>query len=453
MDYVSVPQRQVPVCADVDLCVIGGGVTGVFAAVRAARLGLKVALVERFSSFGGMAANARVNIWHSLYNTTGEKQIIAGLTEEVIRRLQSSGAADHTGRVDDRIMFNSDMLKCILDDLILESKVKPFLHSFYAGIEKKGDAITAVLICGKDGLRAIKAAFFIDTTGDGDLARDLGLKGYRLEPMQPPTPVFLLQGDTDGLDLTQIYHSHTDEFDLGRDFCAGWHQDYPNCRGITTRADLHVSALALDRADVLTQAEIEARQKIRGMVQLLNKYGKPGETYQVVSMSNCIGIRDTVHFETRYRANELDLLLGRAYDDTILQGTYNIDIHCAYGSGIIFKQFDGTVHRLYPQENRSEYGNWRTENNIDEKEYPVATYYQLPFSNLVNESYRNFIAAGRMIHADIGSFGALRVMVNLNQLGEAAGVAAYAALHRNKPLQDLDGTRIRAMLRSGGSAL
>lgn len=199
MDYVSLSQPQVPVCADVDLCVIGGGVTGVFAAVRAARMGLRVALVERFSSFGGMATNARVNIWHSLYNTTGQKQVIAGLTEEVIDRLQSAGATDHTGKVDERIMFNSDALKCILDDLILECRIIPFLHSFYAGIERDGDTVTAIVICGKDGLRAVKAAFFIDTTGDGDLARDLGIRGYRLEPSQPPTPVFLLQGDTGGL--------------------------------------------------------------------------------------------------------------------------------------------------------------------------------------------------------------------------------------------------------------
>ena len=42
-----------------------------------------------------------------------------------------------------------------------------------------------------------------------------------------------------------------------------------------------------------------------------------------------------------------------------------------------------------------------------------------------------------MINADIGSFGALRVMVNLNQIGEAAGVAAYLALDKNIPVQNL----------------
>ena len=58
-----------------------------------------------------------------------------------------------------------------------------------------------------------------------------------------------------------------------------------------------------------------------------------------------------------------------------------------------------------------------------------------------------------MIHADIGSFGALRVMVNLNQLGEAAGVAAYLCCHQGTALQTLDGTQVRALLRQGGSAL
>lgn len=453
MDYLQLSQRLIPVCANVDLCVVGGGVTGVFAAVRAARLGMKVALVERFSSLGGMATNGHVNIWHSLYNTSGEKQIIAGLTEEVIQMLQALGATDHQNKVDDRIMFNSHELKCILDALILENKITLFLHSFYAGIETDGDIATSVLICGKDGLRAIKADFFIDSTGDGDLARDLGLESYRLDPIQPPTPVFLLQGDAENLDLTRLYQAHTDEFDLGDDFCAGWHENHPTCPGITTRADIHVSPLHLDRAEELTKAELEGRKKIQSMVQLLKKYGKANESYNIISMCNGIGIRDTVHYRTRYCANEKDLLLGKSYDDTILQGTYNIDIHCAGGSGIIFKLFDGTIHYLDPKRNHSEYGNWRIEYGIDEREYPIATYYQLPFSNLVNEQYRNFIAVGRMIHADIGSFGALRVMVNLNQLGEAAGVAAYISLHQNKSLQELDGTYVRNQLRNGGSAL
>jgi hypothetical protein len=43
-------------------------------------------------------------------------------------------------------------------------------------------------------------------------------------------------------------------------------------------------------------------------------------------------------------------------------------------------------------------------------------------------------------------------MVNLNQIGEAAGVAAYAALDQNKTVQQLDGTEVAKLLSRGGSA-
>jgi len=57
-DVVFEPAREVPVVWEGDLCVIGGSCTGVFAAVRAARLGLRVAVVENHTIFGGMATAA-----------------------------------------------------------------------------------------------------------------------------------------------------------------------------------------------------------------------------------------------------------------------------------------------------------------------------------------------------------------------------------------------------------
>ena len=80
-------------------------------------------------------------------------------------------------------------------------------------------------------------------------------------------------------------------------------------------------------------------------------------------------------------------------------------------------------------------------------------YYQIPFGVLVQEKYTNLIPVGRMINADREAFGALRVMVNLNQMGEAAGVAAYMAIDKNVPLQRLDGKEVRKVLQKGGSIL
>lgn len=60
-----ITENNIPVYNEVDICVLGGSCTGVFAAVRAARLGARVAIVEKQNAFGGVATNALVLIWHS----------------------------------------------------------------------------------------------------------------------------------------------------------------------------------------------------------------------------------------------------------------------------------------------------------------------------------------------------------------------------------------------------
>lgn len=67
-----------------DLVVVGGGCTGVFAAIRAARLGLKVAIIERSNCFGGVAA------YLSLQE---EKRVDCLDGKEVRKQLQKGGSA------------------------------------------------------------------------------------------------------------------------------------------------------------------------------------------------------------------------------------------------------------------------------------------------------------------------------------------------------------------------
>ena len=46
------PEKQLPVVGEADVCVCGGGCTGVFAAIRAARLGCSVILCEETNVLG-----------------------------------------------------------------------------------------------------------------------------------------------------------------------------------------------------------------------------------------------------------------------------------------------------------------------------------------------------------------------------------------------------------------
>ena len=85
--------RTTEVLAEVDVLVAGGGMSGVIAAVAAARHGAKTMLVERFSCLGGVAALGLP--FQGYCGHTGE-QIITGIPEEFRQRLtKNGGAVDH----------------------------------------------------------------------------------------------------------------------------------------------------------------------------------------------------------------------------------------------------------------------------------------------------------------------------------------------------------------------
>ncbi|MBR5527962.1 MAG: FAD-dependent oxidoreductase [Clostridia bacterium] len=445
MNYITEPEKQLPVCYEADVFVAGGSCTGVFAAVRAARMGAKVVLVERANCFGGTATAGLVNIWHSLKDTDYKNQVIAGLTGEMTERLEKSGSAILTDDPSTAIKFDPNRLKYELDKLVIEEKIKVYLHTICVGALCENDEIIAAIIENKDGRSAVKAKFYIDATGDGDLMKYLGVTSYRENTLQPPTPCFLWQGDLEGVDHRKLIAEHGSEFGLPDDF--GWSEDVPGLPNITLRADFHVFGVDCSKADDLTYTEIEGRRKAYALTELLRKYSDADP--RIVGLNSLAGIRETVHYKTKYKADGWDMLYGKRYDDAILQGTYRIDMHDKDG-GVKFFYLNGKTVYMKGAERNYVFGNWREENGVA---IPEAKYYQIPFSVLVQEQYKNIIAAGRMLNADPMAYGALRVMVNLNQLGEAAGVAAVTAIDSCGDVRKISGVDVRKKLISGGSAL
>jgi hypothetical protein len=61
------------------------------------------------------------------------------------------------------------------------------------------------------------------------------------------------------------------------------------------------------------------------------------------------------------------------------------------------------------------------------------------------------MVAGRMLDASIISYSGIRVMVNMNQLGEAAGVTSFLALNQSIPISKVDHKKVREELKKGGS--
>ena len=296
---------QLPVIDEVDICVLGGSCTGVFAAVRAARLGAKVAIVEKQNAFGGVATNAFVNIWHSLLNTEFDKEIIAGLTAEVIDRLTFRDAIVRSGNNPSAgVTFNSQELKIELDELVLESEITPYLHTLFSEpyLDTEGN-LAGIIVDNKSGRCIIKAQYYIDATGDGDLCARLGLESYVSGLLQPPTTCAHMEGwDSD--EFFSILKDHHKEFDIPEGFF--WGANIP-ATSIYILAGTRVYNVNGAIADDLTKAEIEGRRQIRAIMDMMRKYS-PNNKLKLVGLPSHIGIRETRHIKCLYQVSDDDAL-------------------------------------------------------------------------------------------------------------------------------------------------
>lgn len=439
----KLPEKEMSVTGEFDICVLGGSCTGVFAAIRAARLGAKVAIVEKQNAFGGVATNSMVNIWHSLLNTEFNRQIIAGLTVEVIDRLFKREAVLRSEKSSSAgVTFNSQELKIELDELITQEGVKPFLHTLFSEpfLDTSGN-LAGIIVDNKSGRSIIKAKYFIDATGDADLCYRLGLETYTFDLMQPPTMCAYFEG-WNGNVFTDLLRKYGKEFDIPDGFVWGARVPPTNAYML---AGTRVYGVDCSIADDLTRAEMDGRRQIRAIMDMFRKYGngiKPG----LVGLPSHIGMRETRHVKCLYQISDEDALYGKQFDDAIANGSYRLDIHHQDKPGLTFRYLDGTeVYSRpgYPEERKR----WRDRLAVD------PTFYQVPLRSLIPVKFDNLVVAGRMLDASIIAFSGIRVMVNMNQLGEAAGVASYLALTQDKAIKDISSADVRNELKKGGSII
>ena len=75
-----------------DICVVGAGISGVSAAIEAARLGRNVILIDGLPSLGGQAVNSIIGMIVGLFgNPPGNKQLTHGIADDLIRDLGATG--------------------------------------------------------------------------------------------------------------------------------------------------------------------------------------------------------------------------------------------------------------------------------------------------------------------------------------------------------------------------
>ena len=172
---ILMPERRVPLLAEADVLVCGGGPAGITAACSAARHGARVILIERWPCVGGMATAALVNGWHRSDRT---KVVINGLVEEAGERARKRGWIDQVRefpRTFETHWFDPEGMKVVYQEMLDEAGVRTFCYLVAGEPILDEDSIRGVIVETKEGARAIRARIVIDATGDGDVAAKAGL--------------------------------------------------------------------------------------------------------------------------------------------------------------------------------------------------------------------------------------------------------------------------------------
>jgi hypothetical protein len=199
---VTEAAREIRVCREADVIVVGGGPGGIASAISAARSGAKTVLIERYGHLGGMATGGLVNIIPNLSDISG-KQHLFGLNQELLERLDRRGGTSYPEKKDwgttdrkvvdyyldanlgwfyvredhnigrQRVLYSAvvdpEVLKDELNGMVLEAGVDLLLHSWGTRPIMEGNTASGVFFESKSGRQAVLGKVVIDATGDGDI--------------------------------------------------------------------------------------------------------------------------------------------------------------------------------------------------------------------------------------------------------------------------------------------
>ena len=126
-DTIQEPARNIPVAADVDVLVAGGGPAGIAAALSAARAGARTMIVERYGYLGGMITGAYVVAIIGVGD--GHVPVVRGITAEMRERMEPLGAVRPRNDPGDYVV-DAEMFKWQAVEMLQEAGVRIRLHTW-----------------------------------------------------------------------------------------------------------------------------------------------------------------------------------------------------------------------------------------------------------------------------------------------------------------------------------
>lgn len=396
-----------------DLAIIGGGMSGVCAAITAARQGVKVVLVQDRPVLGGNASS-EVRLW------------ILGATSHMgnnNRWAREGGVIDEI--LVENLYRNPEGNPLILDTILLE-KIKLESNIFlllntsvfdvYKSSEKRIEKIIA--FCSQNSTQyEIAAPLFCDASGDGIVGFKSGasfrmgaesksefgelfasdesfgeLLGHSMyfyskrsgKPVKYIPPAFALK------DIKEIpRYKIIDKNDSG---CRFWWLEYGGRR---------------DTVHDTEEIKWELWKVIYGVWDYIKNSGEFEDVDDLTLewVGTIPGKRESRRFEGLYMLKQQDLVEQRHFDDAVAFGGWAMDLHPADG---VYSNLPGCTQ-------------WHTKG-----------IYQIPYRCYVSKDIENLFFAGRIISATHVAFGSTRVMATSALGAQAVGLAASVCINENK---------------------
>ncbi len=408
-----------------NLVVVGGGFAGFAAAFSASKSGAKVLLVEKGNALGGAAVNALVMPFMPFTTEiNGEKTALsAGVFETVCEELKKRGA--YSVR-----KFDEEQLKYLLQEMLLENDVELLFHAYIYGVEKEQENITAINVATKSGSIQIEGDYFIDATGDAQLAFLAGCPtrlGREPDNLCQPMTLCFRVGNVDveafrksegALQKKYKEHLAQGKFINPREDILVFSTLIPNVLHFNTTRVVKKNPTSPKE---VTQAEIIARRQVNEIYAFVKENADGMENSFIMSTAHEIGVRESRMIVGDYVLTEQDCRNFTKFEDGIAACNYDIDIHNPEGSG--------TSHYYFPK----------------------GEYYTIPYRSLIPQKANNLLVAGRCISSDHGAQASYRIMPTVCCIGEAAGTAVAQALNKGISVREVDVNELRKTLKGNGA--
>lgn len=439
--------QRTPETVKTDVLVVGGGASGVAAAVTAARQGLDVTLVERYGFCGGGAVAGHSGTVCGLYEATDDRaaqpaQVVFGFADEFVRRLEALGGLGEPvpygktwTRVHDPLVWRE-----AADAFLTEAGVRIVYHAVATGAHLDGgERVEGLTVWTKQGRLDARAAVVIDASGDADVVAMAGLPSFIGDEgrVQNPTMIFRL-GGVDTERFLAVYGRDTIMPERVSDMIRAKHNagDYALPRSkiwlfTTTRpGELLCNCTRVIGADGrelntlftrdFTEAEIEGRRQMREYARFFRDHLEGCEASYVNDTGVQVGVRQTRQMAGVDRLMNADVTAGRKRSDGVALSPWPIELHA------------GSKPKV---------------------EWLLNDVYEVPYGCFVPERGEGLLAAGRCLSAEHEAVASARVTAQCFAYGHAIGHAASIAVRNRVAPRAIDGADLRLVLNRDGARL